>query len=181
MLRTVVQPANLNDAALADLKNWLGISRSGEDALLVDLLGASLAMCEAFTNQTPLQQIVEEQVPAIAGRYCLTSRPFRSLIQAELVGPDAMRTAINQQSFEAGPDLSGTAQVTIKTDLDGQAVAVQAQVGIATDWAALPKALKQGIIRLAAHYYRDRDTENASQPPASVTALWRPWRTLRLK
>lgn len=50
----------------------------------------------------------------------------------------------------------------------------------AAAWPDLPEALRHGIIRHAAHHYRERDNDPASQPPAAVAALWRPWRALRL-
>lgn len=48
-----------------------------------------------------------------------------------------------------------------------------------SDWSALPEALRHGVIRLAAHLYRDGDGA-AAAPPAAVAALWRPWRRMRL-
>ena len=30
------------------------------------------------------------------------------------------------------------------------------------------------------HHYRDRDSKSSAVPPAAVTALWRPWRQVRL-
>lgn len=54
----------------------------------------------------------------------------------------------------------------------------------AADWAELPPGLTEGIIRFAAHLYRDRDGGPGSlgtrEPPAAVAALWRPWREPRL-
>lgn len=48
------------------------------------------------------------------------------------------------------------------------------------DWAELPPGLNEGIIRFAAHLYRERDGAISREPPAAVAALWRPWRELRL-
>lgn len=48
------------------------------------------------------------------------------------------------------------------------------------EWSALPPALNEGIIRFAAHLYRDREAVSPTEPPAAVAALWRPWRELRL-
>jgi hypothetical protein len=47
----------------------------------------------------------------------------------------------------------------------------------------LPAALRHGILRLAAHFYTHRASEGApgGEPPAAVTALWRPYRRLRLR
>ena len=48
------------------------------------------------------------------------------------------------------------------------------------EWAALDPALRQGIVRFAAHQYRERDAGGATAPPAAVTALWRPFRRVML-
>ncbi|MEL6530890.1 MAG: hypothetical protein AAGK01_01115 [Pseudomonadota bacterium] len=180
MQRIIVQPADLGGTALSEFKDWLGISRSGEDQLLIELLAASLATCEAFIGQAPLEQTVEERVSVKQGRYCLTSRPARLLLNAELISQTGLRSSLSGQGHGFELNHEGVAIADLKFDLDGQAVAVQLLVGLASDWPDIPKALRQGIIRLAAHHYRDRDYNSGSQPPASVTALWRPWRTMRL-
>ena len=43
----------------------------------------------------------------------------------------------------------------------------------------LDAPLRHGIVRLAAHQYRERD-EGAAVLPAAVIALWRPYRMVRL-
>ena len=58
-------------------------------------------------------------------------------------------------------------------------VEVDLTAGIAADWTSLPDALRQGIVRLAAHLFVER--ENGVPAPAIVTALWRPWRRMRLQ
>lgn len=180
MLRTIVQPAELSGEALTEFKDWLGISRAGEDGLLVDLLTASLAVCEAFTGQTPLEQRVEERLPPKAGRYCLSSRPVQLLLSAETNQAGRIRTSIAGQGHGFTVDHLGIATAQLNSDVDAEYIAVQMIVGIAPVWAQVPKPLRQGIIRLASHYYRDRDTDRASDPPASIVALWRPWRVMRL-
>ena len=50
----------------------------------------------------------------------------------------------------------------------------------ATEWTELAEPLRHGIIRHAAHQYRERDTGPHANPPAAVAALWRPYRQLRL-
>ena len=180
MQRTIVQPADLSGSALAEFKDWLGISRPNEDPLLVDLLAASLATCEAFTELAPLEQTVEERIPPKKGLYRARSRPARMLLNAELIEQDGTRTSLGGQGHGFELDHEGVAIANLKCNLEGQAVVVALVVGIAPDWESIPKALRQGIVRLAAHYYRDRDQQRALPPPASVTALWRPWRTVRL-
>lgn len=180
MQRTVTTPAVLSGEALEDLKSWLGISRPSEDALLTDLLGASLSLCEAFTGQAPIEQTVEEKVPAYAGQYALRSRPVRALLSVELISDDGTRSALADSDYDFRIDDADVACLGVGQTLEGRGVAISTRVGIAADWANLPHALKQGAIRLSAFQYRDRDSLRTLPPPASVTALWRPWRSIRI-
>jgi uncharacterized phiE125 gp8 family phage protein len=180
MQRTIVQPPVPGSAALAELKHWLGISRPDEDAALTRMLETSLAICEAFTGQTPLRQTVEEIVPLDASWRELVSRPVEALMGADLIAEDGSREALMDLQYMVEFRAGGNACARLLQPLEGRGVALRLTVGIAADWSALPAPLAQGIIRLAAHHYRDRDNKSATVPPASVTALWRPWRQVRL-
>ncbi|MFU7527322.1 head-tail connector protein [Qipengyuania sp. ASV99] len=185
MRRRIVEPADVSASALAELKSWLGISRPNEDALLTGLLHASLDVCEGFTGQAPLSQLVEERIAPRAGRYSLSSRPVRLLVSAHLAAQDGTLTALEESAYKIELQAAGTGCVHLLADSEGQAVVLRLRVGIAETWETTPAAIKQGLIRLAAFQYRDRDrtggSGNDAAPPASVTALWRPWRTLRLR
>lgn len=185
MRRTILEPADVSGSALAELKSWLGISRPNEDDLLVGLLQASLEMCEAFTGQAPLSQLIEERIPVLAGHHCSSSRPVTAFIAAEILAPDGTATALDPSDFELELRTAGNACLQLFSDVEGQAISIQLRVGIAASWEAVPAALKQGLIRLSAFQYRDRDrtigSKTGAVPPASVTALWRPWRTIRLQ
>lgn len=184
MQRIVVQPAGIGAAGLADLKQWLGISQTAEDALLADLLGTALDLCEAFTGQAPLAQTIEVLLPPNPCRHELGTRPVREVLAVDVIAPDQSRTALAEADYTAEIAADGTAHLRLLTAQPGRALAVRLSVGIAADWASLPPALRQGIIRLAAHGYRDRDRDGAgprvSTPPASVIALWQRWRLMRL-
>ncbi len=180
MQRTIVQPPVIGDAALAELKHWLAISRPDEDAALARLLATSVTICEAFTGQSPLRQTVEELVPVGSSWHELVSRPVHALVAAAVIADDASRTPLVEPDYALELQVAGSACVRLTQPLEGRAVALQLSVGIAATWDALPPPLAQGIIRLAAHHYRDRDSKGSAVPPASVTALWRPWRQVRL-
>jgi uncharacterized phiE125 gp8 family phage protein len=51
--------------------------------------------------------------------------------------------------------------------------------GIAEDENGVPEPIRQGVLKLVAHLFAARDSEGG-EPPAAVTALWRPYRRLRL-
>lgn len=180
MQRTIVQPPVIGDAALAELKHWLAISRPDEDAALIRLLETSVTICEAFTGQTPLRMTVEELVPLASDWRELVSRPVQALVAAAVIGEDGTRTPLEEPGYAIELRAAGSACVRLTQPLEGRALALQLSVGIADSWKSLPAPLAQGIIRLAAHHYRDRDSKGSAIPPASVTALWRPWRQVRL-
>lgn len=184
MQRRIVEPADVSEGALAELKSWLGITRPNEDALLIDLLHMALAMCEGFTGQTPLSQLVEERLPVEVGQSAFVSRPVVAVSNVELLAQSGDRTGLTPAQFETDIQSKGNLVVQLLDELEGQAVIVTARVGIGETWDAVPAPLKQGIIRLCAYHYRDRDRpggdQKASSPPAIVGALWRPWQSLRL-
>lgn len=180
MRRKIVQPADLSGDALTEFKQWLGISRQAEDTNLIALLQASLATCEAFIGQAPLEQTVEEIVPVKVGETRLGSRPVRLLLNFESIDNQGSREPLLDKLEHVVIDADGSAVVTVQSATDHSAYAITITAGMAQNWSSIEGPLSQGIIRLAAHYYRDRDLESSEQPPASVAALWRPWRVLRL-
>ncbi len=180
MQRIIVQPPVPGSPALAELKHWLGITRPDDDVALTGLLETSLSLCEAFTGKTPLRQVVEEVIPLTAIWHELVSRPVRGVETAALIAPDGSRTVLNEADYALELGAAGDACARVLQPLTGRGVALRLEVGIADDWAGLPAPLRQGMIRLAAHHYRDRDGKASAVPPPSVTALWRPWRSVRL-
>ena len=43
----------------------------------------------------------------------------------------------------------------------------------------IPEPIRQGVLRLVAHLFAARD-DGGGEMPAAVTALWRPYRRMRL-
>ena len=91
MQRTIVQSPVPGDAALAELKHWLGITRPNEDETLRALLATSLTICEAFTGRTPLRQTVEEIIPLSGEWQELVSRPVQSITGAAIIADAGTR------------------------------------------------------------------------------------------
>lgn len=181
-MRTIVTPATLAPAALAELKDWLGITTPGDDAQLQALLRAALDLCERFTGAVPLQQVCEAVLPAAQGWQTLGSRPVQSITQVQGIPADGARFGLPVTDYALDITADGEGRITVFNPGSAGRIAVRHTVGLATDWTQLPDALRQGVLRLAAHQYRQRETEGAvaAVPPAAVAALWRPWRRLRL-
>ncbi|XUU61662.1 head-tail connector protein [Erythrobacter sp. HA6-11] len=179
MQRAIVLPADLSGAALEELKQWLGVSRDAEDAKLISLLQASLEMCEAFTGQIPLEVELEERLAPSGEWQRLSSRPIRAITSAEWIARDGVHTLLTTDDYEIDIDAQSVGSIRVKRQINGTAIRVQCCAGVAPRWADLPDALRHGIVRLAAYHYRERDMDKPLTPPASVAALWRPWRLMR--
>lgn len=191
MMRVIVTPAVLPPAALAELKQWLGISTTQDDDSLAALLAMALEVCADFTGVLPLLCTVEESLSLDGLRHGepwpfahprwhrLASTPVRSV--TSVVGVQADGTQVAVEDFEIRIDASGACQLRIEAPAGCSSAVVSFEAGLAADWDHLPQPLHHGIIRLAAHQYRMRDSAAADAlPPTSVTALWRPYRRMRL-
>ena len=181
MRRTIVTPAALAPSVLAELKQWLGITTTADDAPLAALLRAALEMCEAFTGAMPLEAVCEETLPAAPGWLELATRPIQAITAVVAVSPAGERSALAAAAWTGDLGPGGGGRVRVSAPGEAARIAVRFTAGLAPDWDALPDGLRHGVMRLAAHQHRERDGSAASPlPPAAVVALWRPWRRLRL-
>lgn len=181
MKRTIITPAALAPAALAELKQWLGITTAQDDAALTTLLRTALETCEDFTGLMPLQVACEEIVPVTSDWRWLATRPVQAVTQVEGIPAEGARFALAVSAYAIELDADGGARVRVTAPGAAGRVAVRFTAGLAPDWASLSEALRHGVLRLAAHQHRERDNASAGPlPPVAVAALWRPWRRLRL-
>lgn len=181
MKRAIVTPAALSPEALAELKDWLGITTTGDDPQLEALLRASLELCEDFTGTMPLQQLCETVLPVRSGWMRLATGPVQAIAAVEGVPAEGARFALPVGDYAIDLDADGGGQVQVGNPGAAGRIAVRFTAGLSPDWASLPAALRHGTVRMAAHHYRSREGDApGALPPAAVAALWRPWRRLRL-
>lgn len=181
MKRAIVTAPALAPSALAELKDWLGITTAAEDAALGVLLMAALESCEAFTGSMPIECVCEEVHPLSGDWTILETRPVQAITGIEAILTGGTRTALATSAYAIDFSADGAGRVRILDPGLAERITVRFSAGLAGDWASLPDGLRHGLMRLAAHLYRQREGEDtAALPPASVAALWRPWRRLRL-
>ena len=208
MMRVIITPPVLPPEALAELKQWLGVSTTQDDASLADLLAMVVDVCADFTGLLPLACTAQETIGlasedwATSGRggadranagwpwrngsgrpgwQQLASRPVRTVASVAAVAVDGTTTALNTADFAVHIDAEGGCRVRIAAPGMAHRFAVQVSAGLASSWSTMPEGMRHGIIRLAAHQYRNREAPGAGPlPPASVSALWLPWRRMRL-
>lgn len=180
MQRTIVAPVDLADTALDELKDWLAITTAREDTALLALLHASLGTCEAFIRQAPIETEFEEILPRMNSWQTLSTQPVRAITGLAALGDDGTRAALPVESYLIDLSFDGTGRIRITNQIAEKRLAVRFTAGIAADWESLPAALRHGVIRLAAHNFRQRENSEDNHPPAAITALWQPWRRMRL-
>lgn len=161
--------------SLAEVKAYLRIDGTDDDALLAGLVRTASGLCEAFTGQVLIAE-VRRAVIAIDGEWHrLSPTPAQRVTAVFAIADDGTATPA---TYTSQIDASGDAWVQV-TGEPGRA-RVELEAGIASDWNGLAEPLRHGIVRLAAHLYTHRDAADDMGPPAAVAALWRPWRRMRL-
>lgn len=164
---------------LAELKAYLRIETEEEDALLAGLLRGAAALCEQFVGQWLIVRAVEETVPVDSAWRRLSARPVVAIDAVAAVDTDGVATVLAVADYAIDIDAQGEGWVRAARSQSVTRLRVLYRAGLAVDVNGLPDALRQGIVRLAAEHYATREGQDAA-PPAAVTALWRPWRRMRL-
>jgi len=174
------EPVVLAPEALAALKAMLRIVRDDEDALLRAEIDSALALCERFTGQALIQRAHRETLPVAPGWQRLTARPVRAITGATGIAADLSSFALPVDAYGFDIEADGTGRIRVLSPGSASRIEIAYLAGLAADWTALPPPLRQGVLCLAAHGHAVRDRVEPVPPPAAVTALWRPWRLLRL-
>ena len=181
MKRAMIVPPVLADAALAELKDWLAITTNRDDASLTALLRAALDTCEAFTGLMPLEAGCEEVLRATHDWQGIAASPVIAITGVERLTANGTLSALPVDGCLIDITAEGCGRVRLTRTIAESRIIVRFDAGLSPDWASLPEGLSHGIIRLAAHQYRDRDSGEANHaPPRAVAALWQPWRRMRL-
>lgn len=186
MKRVVIAPSPLPASALAELKEWLGINSTREDALLTTLLGSALELCESYTGTRPIAALCEEVWPitpptGAGGWQALSTRPVNSISSLEAIMASGERSFLPIDAYAVDLTADGIGRFRVIDGRGAMRVAIRFTAGLSAGWDTLPASLRQGMVRIAAHHHRSRDDASAaSPPPAAVAAMWHPWRRMRL-
>ncbi len=168
-------PPAVVPVALDEVKAFLRVADTNEDALIAGFIRAATGLAEAFTGQRLIARDVVDAVLPIATWQRLAAAPVVS-ITGIAAGGDALAAT----TYETDIDLTGNGWIRLAAPDPTTRPQVTYRAGLAADWNGVPEPLRQGIVRLVSHFHANRDAPDAGGPPAAVAALWRPWRRLRL-
>lgn len=166
--------------ALDEIKAFLRISTTDEDTLLAALARSANDACEAFIGRTLIARAIDEALPASSAWTRLAAAPVASISGIAAIAADGSASALAADAYAIDIDAAGEGWVRLLAATGAKRVRVSYVAGMASDSNGIPEALRHGIVRLTAFLYSQRDRANDGDPPAAVTALWRPWRRLRL-
>ncbi|WP_294191432.1 hypothetical protein [uncultured Sphingomonas sp.] len=155
-------------SAVAAIRAQLRVASGEEDALIAGYAEAALGVAEQFLGQVLIAREASVMVEAGAAWQLLPVAPVSAITAVVAAG-----TALPIADYAV--DVDAEARGWVRT---ARRASVTVRAGLASDWAGLPVAVRQGVVMLAAHLFEHRGGE--APVPAAVTALWRPFRRLAL-
>jgi uncharacterized phiE125 gp8 family phage protein len=81
-------------------------------------------------------------------------------------------------SYSTDIDANGCGWIRLIDRSVADVVEIAGSAGMAASENSVPEPVRQGVLRLVAHLFGARDSD--TEMPAAVTALWRPYRRMRV-
>ena len=164
---------------LSEAQAYVRIETGEEEAVVAGLIRTASALCEAFITQVVVARDFSEDVAATGAWERLALRPVRSITEVEAVDSGGAASLLAVGDYAVDVDSSGDGWVRITNAALATRVRVSGTVGMADGENDVPEPIRQGVLRLVGHLFTSRD-DAGGDPPAAVTALWRPYRRMRI-
>ena len=165
--------------SMSEAQAYVRIETGEEEALLAGLIRTASALCEAFINQIVIARPFECDLSASGAWERIPVSPVRSITNVASVDSSGVVTPLGLESFTPDIDVAGDGWVRVSGTPASDRVRVSGSAGMADNESDVPEPIRQGVLRLVAHLFTARDGDGG-EPPAAVTALWRPYRRMRL-
>jgi uncharacterized phiE125 gp8 family phage protein len=164
---------------MSEAQAYVRIETGEEEALLAGLIRTASALCEAFLGQAVIARSFATDVPASCKWQRIEPAPVQSILSVEAVDVNGVLTSVPSANYAIDIDATGDGWVRVIDSAGATRVRVSGTAGLAQDENGVPEPIRQGVLRLVAHLFTARDGDGG-EPPAAVTALWRPYRRTRL-
>ena len=165
--------------SLSEAQAFVRVETGEEEAILAGLIRTASALCEAFLHQVVITRGFTEIVPLSGSWQRLQASPVRSIEQVEAIADDGTAAALAVGAYAIDVDSSGDGWVRVTGASVERRLRVSGVAGMAVEPNDVPEPIRQGVLRLVAYLFASRDG-SGGEPPAAVTALWRPYRRMRL-
>ncbi|GGO92840.1 head-tail connector protein [Stakelama pacifica] len=166
--------AAARDAAAVYLRDGSSVNQARIEAIA----GAALSLAEAFTGQALMLREHVAVLPVTGEWMPLPTAPVAAVTQVAGLPAEGAAFALPVGAYAVDVDARGEGWVRVIAPGIAGRVQVTFSAGLSPDWEHLPHAIRQGVVLLIAHLSDERSADDP--PPAAVTALWRPFRRMRL-
>lgn len=164
---------------MSEAQAYVRIETGEEEAVLAGLIRTASALCEAFLNQVVIARDFQVDLPASGAWERLPLTPVGAITSVEAINSAGAASPLASADYVIDIDSSGDGWVRVSRSDGAIRLRVGGRAGMADDENGVPEPIRQGVLRLVAHLFTSRDSAGGD-PPAAVTALWRPYRRLRL-
>jgi uncharacterized phiE125 gp8 family phage protein len=164
------QEPSLLCVSLSELQAYCRVDNGEEEAVLASLLRVATEMCETFLNQTLIARQFELEMRTGRGWTLLSIQPVRAITGVRRIGESE-----NLSAYDYRIDVDHDGRGFLSGLPSGETYVVAGTAGMAAEPNGIPDPIRQGILRLAAYLFANRDDPIGDLPKA-VPALWRPYR-----
>ncbi len=186
---TLVTPATEAPVSLAEAKLHLKLDGTDDDALVEALIEAASAACRAHTGRELVEQTWRLALDEAPGEILTLPRPPLVAVTGIVAydDADAPTTMALSGVFVDAASIPGRVILrrgarwpTLGRVANGLEITFVAGYGPRA--SSVPAPLRQGILALIAERYEHREPIRGEDPalPATVRALWQPYRMTRL-
>ena len=164
---------------MSEAQAYVRIETGEEEAVLAGLIRTASALCESFLNRVVVARDFALELPTSSDWQRLELTPVLSISAVEALDSGGFATPLLTSGYAIDIDSSGDGWVRLSEPTDARWIRVSGTAGMAEDENGVPEPIRQGVLRLTAHLFTARDG-SGGEPPAAVTALWRPYRRMGL-
>ena len=164
---------------MSEAQAYVRIETGEEEAILAGLIRTASALCESFLNQVVIARSFDLDLTASGSWERLSVTPVRSIGSVEALDVSGIATPLPSSGFAVDIDSAGDGWIRVAEPIGASRVRIHGTAGMAEHPNDVPEPIRQGVLRLVAHLFSSRDG-SGGDPPAAVTALWRPYRRMRL-
>jgi uncharacterized phiE125 gp8 family phage protein len=164
---------------MSEAQAYVRIETGEEEAVVAGLIRTASALCEAFLNRVVIARDFALELPGTSEWQRLELTPVQSIGSVDALDSSGIGSPLPAGGYAVDIDSSGDGWIRMTDASDATRVRVNGTAGMAQDENGVPEPIRQGVLRLIAHLFTVRDGDGGAVP-AAVTALWQPYRRMRL-
>lgn len=168
-------------AVTGELKAHLRLEDALEDALLAGWLRTATEVVETELGALLLERGVTDEAVVRCGAVPLALGPVRLVDGVDVRDAAGAWQPLAAAAFSLMAPVDGAARVNFAGLAEGAVVRVRYRAGLATARNGLPETVRQAVVRLAAHWYANRDGADAAAMPPALRQMLAPLRRRRLR